>query len=275
MLIKYGFDLEVQLWQPTTLITTMDVHSSQRDAIAWESSFELSEAVLIETFFDEDDNKVRRLTAGPGVVGLKLTGVVNNSGALDERNPGADLVPVQDLPREALPYLRASRYCETDLLSDFAWGAFGSITGGYARVQAVCDYVHDRLRFSYPEARPTRTAAHAMEEQVGVCRDFTHLAVTLCRCLNIPARYCNGYLGDIGVPSDPAPMDFNAWMEVYVGGRWYTFDPRHNARRIGRILIARGRDAADIPMITSFGPHKLTQFKVITEELPEETALAA
>jgi transglutaminase-like putative cysteine protease len=183
--------------------------------------------------------------------------------------------PREGLPPDALPYLRAGRYCETELLSNFAWAAFRSLEGGYAKVQAVCDYSHHRLRFSYPEACPTRTAAQAMDEQVGVCRDFTHLAVTLCRCLNIPARYCNGYLGDIGVPPDPAPMDFNAWFEAYVGGRWYTFDPRHNKRRIGRILIARGRDAADVPMITSFGPHKLTKFEVITQEIPQDTALAA
>jgi transglutaminase-like putative cysteine protease len=188
MLIRYGFDIDIQLWQPTTLITAMDVHESQRAAIVWENEFEASAAGLVQTFVDKDGNKLRRLTAGPGIVGMKLTGVVNNSGVLDDCDPNAELVPVQDLPPAALPYLRSSRYCETDLLSDFAWGAFGSITGGYARVQAVCDYVHDRLRFSYPEARPIRTAAQAMDEQVGVCRDFTHLAVTLCRCLNIPAR---------------------------------------------------------------------------------------
>ena len=275
MLIRYGFDIDIQLWQPATLITAMDVHESQRNAIVGENEFQISTGDRVHTWDDDEGNKFRRLTGGPGTLGVKLNGVVVNSGALDDRDPDAELVPVQNLPPDTLPYLRNSRYCETDLLSSFAWSAFGSIAGGYARVQAVCDYVHDRLRFSYPEARPTRTAAQAMAEQVGVCRDFTHLAITLCRCLNIPARYCNGYLGDIGVPPDPAPMDFNAWMEAYIGGRWYTFDPRHNTRRVGRILIARGRDAADIPMITSFGPHKLTKFKVITEEIPERTALAA
>ena len=275
MLIRYGFDIDIQLWQPTTLITAMDVHRSQRNAIVEENEFQTSTGARVQTWDDDEGNKFRRLSGGPGILGLQLNGVVVNSGALDDRDLDAELVPVQNLPSDTLPYLRNSRYCETDLLSNFAWSAFGSIAGGYARVQAVCDYVHDRLRFSYPEARPTRTAAQAMDEQVGVCRDFTHLAVTLCRCLNIPARYCNGYLGDIGVPPDPAPMDFNAWMEAYIGDRWYTFDPRHNARRIGRILIARGRDAADVPMITSFGPHQLTKFKVITEEIPERTALAA
>ena len=274
MLIRYGFDIDIQLWQPTTLITAMDVHRSQRNAIVEENEFQTSR-VFACSWDDEDGNRLRRLSGGPGILGLQLNGVVVNSGALDDRDLDAELVPVQNLPSATLPYLRSSRYCETDLLSNFAWSTFGSVAGGYARVQAVCDYVHDRLRFSYPEARPTRTAAQAMDEQVGVCRDFTHLAVTLCRCLNIPARYCNGYLGDIGVPPDPAPMDFNAWMEAYIGDRWYTFDPRHNARRIGRILIARGRDAADVPMITSFGPHQLTKFKVITEEVAERTALAA
>jgi transglutaminase-like putative cysteine protease len=160
-------------------------------------------------------------------------------------------------------------------LSDFAWANFGAVSGGWAKVQTICDFVHQRLRFSYPEARPTRTANEALAEGVGVCRDFTHLAIALCRCLNIPARYCNGYLGDIGVPPDPAPMDFNAWFEAFLGGRWFTFDARHNQPRIGRILIARGRDAADIPMIASFGPHSLTRFTVVTEEIKEPASIAA
>ena len=169
----------------------------------------------------------------------------------------------------------AAGYCETDLLSAWAWSNFGHISGGGAKVQAVCDFVHEHLTFSYPTARPSRTAKEALEERLGVCRDFTHLAITLCRCLNIPARYCNGFLGDIGVPPDPAPMDFNAWFEAFLDGKWYTFDARHNQPRIGRILISRGRDAADVAMITSFGPHALTRFTIITEEVPSEAAKAA
>jgi transglutaminase-like putative cysteine protease len=275
MQIRYGFDIDIQLWQPTTLVTMMDVHDSERFTIQWEDRFRTSPELEVRTSVDGEGNRLRRFTAGPGIVSLKLAGVVRNSGKLDDADLDARLSPVEDLPDEVLPYLRGSRYCETDLLSDFAWNSFGAIPGGYARVQAICDYAHDRLRFSYPEARPTRTAAEAMDERVGVCRDFTHLAIALCRSLNIPARYCNGYLGDIGVPPDPAPMDFNAWFEAFVGGRWYTFDPRHNARRIGRILIARGPDAAGVPMITSFGPHQLRKFEVVTEEVRSEQALAA
>jgi transglutaminase-like putative cysteine protease len=194
----------------------------------------------------------------------------------DKVNLTAAAVPVSELTPDVLPFLAASRYCETDLLSNFAWSHFGGIQGGWAKVQAICDFVHERLNFSYPNARETRTAANALEERSGVCRDFAHLAVTLCRCLNIPARFCNGYLGDIGVEPDPAPMDFNAWFEAYLEGGWYTFDARHNQPRIGRILISQGRDAADVAMITSFGPHKLTTFKVFTEELvPGRSMLAA
>ena len=162
-------------------------------------------------------------------------------------------------------YLSGSRYCETDQLADLAWTTFGTLPRTKRMVEAICDYVHDRLAFDYKRACPTRTALQAYEERTGVCRDFTHLAMTLCRCMNIPARYVNGYLGDIGVPPDPAPMDFNAWFEAYLGGRWYVFDARHNSRRIGRIPIARGRDACDVPMIQTFGPHVLETFRVVTE----------
>jgi transglutaminase-like putative cysteine protease len=198
---------------------------------------------------------------------MSLEGVVHNDGLPDPIVQDAEQMPVSSLPVDTLPFLLASRYCETELLNSTAWCHFGGIKGGWARVQAICDFVHDRLVFSYPNARSTRTALEAFNERTGVCRDFTHLAVTLCRCMNIPARYCNGYLGDIGVPSDPSPMDFNAWFEAYVGGRWYTFDARHNVPRIGRILVARGRDAMDIPMLHTFGPHALRTFKVITEEV--------
>jgi transglutaminase-like putative cysteine protease len=164
-------------------------------------------------------------------------------------------------------YLLGSRYCETDLLMDIAWSTFANTFPGWARVQAICDFVHHQITFGYGYARKTRTAFEAYNERAGVCRDFAHLAVTLCRCMNIPARYCTGYLGDIGVPKDPAPMDFSAWFEVFIGGQWHTFDARHNTPRIGRVLIARGRDAADIAISTHFGPGILNLFRVWTDEV--------
>jgi transglutaminase-like putative cysteine protease len=184
-------------------------------------------------------------------------------------------VPVGDLPADALPFLLGSRYCETDLMSELAWSLFGGGPPGWARVQAIVDYTHRRITFGYPHARSTRTASEGHTERVGVCRDYAHLAVTLCRAMNIPARYCNGYLGDIGVPPVDAPMDFSAWFEVYLEGGWHTFDARHNAPRIGRVVIARGRDAADVAMTHSFGPSKLAEFTVITEEITAAARLAA
>jgi transglutaminase-like putative cysteine protease len=195
------------------------------------------------------------------------TVIINDSGKQDEVAPDAPQWDIDQLPDNALVYLLGSRYCDTEKLRDLAWSLFGNIPGGWQRVQAVCDYVHNRIQFGYHHARCDRTAAEAHEERMGVCRDFAHLAITLCRCLNIPARYCTGYLGDIGVPRDPAPMDFSAWFEAFIGGRWYRFDARHNHPRIGRILIARGRDAADVAISTTFGLAELARFSVVTEEL--------
>jgi transglutaminase-like putative cysteine protease len=275
MHIRYGFDIALSLVQPTTILTLMDVHSEYRGGIVDETELQLSRAIPAATIVDRHDNVLRRLSADAGPLSLRLEGVFHTDGREDAVDRTADAAAVSELPPDALQYLLPSRYCETDLLSDFAWTNFGAIPGGWAKVQAICDFVHERLAFSYAAARPTRTASEALAEGVGVCRDFTHLAVALCRCLNIPARYCNGYLGDIGVPPDASPMDFNAWFEAYLGGRWFTFDPRHNRPRIGRILIARGRDAADIPMITTFGSHALTRFTVVTEEVDDAAALAA
>jgi transglutaminase-like putative cysteine protease len=275
MNILYGFDIELELPQAIALLTVMDVHPSRHPDVATESGFQASPGAKVTTLTDCFGNVVRRISAPAGVLSLKLVGVVRDDGMPDKVNASAAAVPVADLPPDVLPFLTASRYCETDLLSNLAWATFGNIQGGWAKVQAICDFVHERLVFSYPNARETRTAAQALEERSGVCRDFAHLAVALCRCMNIPARFCNGYLGDIGVPPDPAPMDFNAWFEAYLDGGWYTFDARHNQPRIGRILISRGRDAADVAMITSYGPHRLSKFKVFTEELSNRQLLAA
>ena len=177
------------------------------------------------------------------------------------------MTPIASLPDDVLLFLVSSRYCDSDKLADFAWTRFGKMAGGSQRVQAICDFVHAKIRFSYPDASPTRCASDSMHEGVGVCRDFAHLAIALCRCMNIPARYCTGYLGDIGVPPDPAPMDFSGWFQVYLSGHWYTFDARHNHPRIGRILMGTGRDAADVALTTSFGRMDLVKFQVISDEV--------
>jgi len=176
------------------------------------------------------------------------------------------MTPIAALPDDVLLFLVSSRYCDSDKLADFAWARFGKMSGGSQRVQAICDFVHAKIRFSYPDASPTRCASDSMHEGVGVCRDFAHLAIALCRCMNIPARYCTGYLGDIGVPVDINPMDFSAWAEVFLDGRWYTIDARHNHPRIGRIVMGRGRDAADVAMSTAFGVANLARFEVVTQE---------
>jgi len=276
VLIKYGFNIEIDIWQETTILTALDIEPGRISDIIVEHPFAATSVASVQPYTDGFGNICRRIYGLPGTVSMSLEGVVHDAGKPDPIAHDAEQVPISMLPVEALPFLLASRYCETELLNDIAWSNFGAVHGGWARVQAICDFVHDRLTFSYPNARATRTALEAYNERTGVCRDFTHLAVALCRCMNIPARYCNGYLGDIGVPADPAPMDFNAWFEAYVGGRWYTFDARHNIPRIGRILVARGRDAMDIPMIHTFGPHALRKFKVITEEIHDSVyAMAA
>jgi len=270
MQIRYGFNIEIDVTQPTTILTAMDVEPPRRGHILHERPLKTTSIERTERYTDCFGNLSRRLIATPGTVSLALEGIIEDSGQPDPVVPNAEQIDVSMLPVETLPFLLASRYCETDLLSATAWNLFGNIQGGWARVQAICDFVHGHLAFGYPNARATRTAFEAFNERVGVCRDFTHLAVALCRCLNIPARYCNGYLGDIGVPADPAPMDFNAWFEAYLGGRWYVFDARHNMARIGRITVAHGRDAMDVPMLQTFGQHVLRRFEVITEEVIDQ-----
>ena len=207
------------------------------------------------------------IVAPKGELRLSADAVVNDTGEPDVVAASAHEHPVQDLPEETLVFLLGSRYCETDLLSEVAWGLFGNSPTGWGRVQAICDFVHQHLAFGYEHARATKTAWEAFNERTGVCRDYTHLAIAFCRCMNIPARYCTGYLGDIGIPPPYGPMDFAAWFEAYLGGHWYTFDARNNVPRIGRVLIARGRDAADVPISNTFGPNTLKSFKVWTDEV--------
>lgn len=266
MLVRVGFEIGVECQQPTPLTMHLSVHPDRQRDIVNETGLHTSRLMAIEAFRDAHGNDCRRALLPAGRTELRYDAVILDDGRPDPVDENAGEVPVDRLPVECLAYLLPSRYCETEYLSDIAWRRFANVPAGWARVQAICDYVHERLTFSYGYARATRTACQAHDERVGVCRDFAHLAVALCRCLNIPARYVNGFMGDIGVPADPAPMDFNAWFEAYLGGRWHTFDARHNTRRIGRVVVARGRDAADIPLIHTFGPHALDLFNVWTYE---------
>ena len=266
MLINYGYEIGISVPKATPLICLLDVHPERRKDISSEAPLHTRPTTPTMMYLDGFGNQCRRLMAPPGETTLRLDGTILDSGKPDEVAPQAREVPVELLPHYLLTFLLGSRYCETDRLGKVAWDLFGGIKPGWTRVQAVCDFVHSHLTFGYPHARSTRTALEAFEEKKGVCRDFAHLMIALCRCLNIPARYVNGYLGDIGVPKDPAPMDFSAWVEVYLENRWYAFDARHNKPRIGRIVVARGRDATDVPLINTFGCHTLTTFKVWTDE---------
>jgi transglutaminase-like putative cysteine protease len=249
------------------MVLMLSVHPWRLPDLAAPHRMTFDPPVAAHDYGDTFGNVCTRVMAPPGRLTIASDFIVSDPGTLDAVEPGAEQAPVQDLPDDVLVYLLGSRYCDTDHLSNMAWSMFAHGPTGWGRVQAICDYVHERLSFGYQHASATRTAWDGFREQRGVCRDFAHLAITLCRCMNIPARYCTGYLGDIGVPIAPEPMDFSAWFEVYLDGRWYTFDARHNHPRIGRILMARGRDATDVALSTSFGQTRLASFKVVTEEL--------
>ncbi len=294
MLIRFGYDIKVTCETPTPMICLMDVRPERNPDIVAAEKLITTPAVETQTYIDMFGNVCRRFTAPQGDFSLWADGTIADSGAYDPIHLDAEEIPIQDLPDECLTYLVGSRYCETDTLSQIAWDLFENVAPGWSRIQAcetdtlsqiawdlfenvapgwsriqaICDFVNGHLTFGYENARATRTAREAYEERVGVCRDFAHLAITFCRCMNIPARYVNGHLGDIGVPILD-PMDFSAWMEVYLGGKWMTFDPRNNTPRIGRIDVARGRDAADVPLINSFGPHVLKSFRVWTYEVTD------
>jgi transglutaminase-like putative cysteine protease len=268
--IKAGYKIAFQCAQDVPMLLMLSVRPERQQDLLSEHRMTFSPGVRARDYLDAFGNVCTRLVAPGGLVEIRNRFIIADSGKPDEVAPDAEQWDIDRLPDEALVYLLGSRYCDTQKLSNLAWEQFSNIPGGWQRVQAICDYVHGRIEFGYHHARGDRTAAECHEERRGVCRDFAHLAVALCRCMNIPARYCTGYLGDIGVPRDPAPMDFSAWFEVFLGGNWYTFDARHNHPRIGRILIGQGRDAADVAISTSFGAAQLAHFSVITEEIGEE-----
>ena len=277
MHIQIGYDIVFQLNSPTTVLGALSVHPSRAGDLLAPEQVVVEPNVPWTSYRDKFDNIITRidLPAGETQLRLRNSAVVRDSGVPDPVNLNARQHALDELPSDMFRFLLPSRYCEVDSeLLQFAWNQFGSTPEGWARVQAICDYVHGHIRFDYMQARANRTALQGWQEGVGVCRDFTHLAVTLCRCMNIPARYVTGYLGDIGVPPAAAPMDFAAWMEVYLGGQWHTFDARNNARRIGRIVMARGRDATDVPIAMVFGWQQLNRFDVVTDEI-KDTAVVA
>lgn len=268
MLIKVGFEIAFVSELATPMMLMLYLHPSRESTTRRPDNLHVTPNVPVTQYFDLYGNRCGRVVAPQGTVVFRNEALVDDCGLPDLQAPNAPQALVPDLPYETLLYLLASRYCEVDSeLKDLAWSLFSHTQPGWHRVQAICDYVHRHIRFDYMAARANRTALEVYRERTGVCRDFMHLAITFCRNCNIPARYCTGYLGDIGVPRADAPMDFSAWFEAYLGGQWYAFDARNNVPRIGRVLMARGRDAADVALTTAFGRNQLQTFKVWTDEV--------
>ena len=267
MQIRVGYELIYDCPQPTPMVLLLNIHHTRAGDIVVPDRMIAEPFVPMTPYRDVFGNWCTRIVAPAGRVRVSASALLNDTGEPDSIAQSEHQHAVEDLPEESLMFLLGSRYCETDRLTGIAWDLFGTSPTGAGRIQAICDYVHGHITFSYQDARPTRTAWEALQERRGVCRDYAHLAIAFCRCMNIPARYCTGYLGDIGVPPPYGPMDFAAWFEAYIGGRWYTFDPRNNIPRIGRVLIARGRDATDVAISNTFGPNTLAGFTVWTDEV--------
>ncbi len=267
MRIRTGFEIAYDCPNPVPMMLMLSVHPSRRQDLETPDWVRTDPMVDVRQYIDGFGNICSRVVAPAGRFVVSADFIIRDDGRVDDYAPDAVQSPAELLPDEALIYLLGSRYCETDRLSEIAWSLFGNTPLGWARVQAIIDFVHDHIRFDYALARPTRSAWEAYQERIGVCRDYAHLAAAFCRCMNIPARYCTGYMADIGVPVVPPP-DFCAWIEVYLGGRWYVFDARNNRPRVGRVLIARGRDATDVAIANTFGEATLAGFAVIGDELP-------
>jgi transglutaminase-like putative cysteine protease len=267
MQIRVGYELIYDCPQPTPMLLTLNIHYTRVSDLIRPDHLLVHPSIPVASYRDSFGNWCSRIEAPRGKLRLTTDALLRDSGAHDVVAPWAVQRTVPALPEETLIFLLGSRYCETDLLSETAWKLFAQSPLGWGRVQAVCDFVHRHITFGYEHASATKTAFQVFGERKGVCRDYAHLAIAFCRCLNIPARYCTGYLGDIGVPASPAPMDFAGWFEAFLGDAWYTFDARNNTPRIGRVLIARGRDAGDVAISTSFGPNTLESFRVWTDEV--------
>ncbi|MBI1246843.1 transglutaminase family protein [bacterium] len=270
MNIRVGYQIEFDSPKPAPMVLMLYLHPSRELTTLKPDQLQVTPPLFVSEYYDLYGNRCGRLIAPPGRILFRNEAIVTDCGLPDIQVPQAGQAQVQDIPNEMVLFLLASRYCEVDSeLKDIAWSLFSHTQPGWPRVQAICNYVHRHIRFDYMQARANRTALEVYRERVGVCRDYMHLAITFCRCCNIPARYCTGYLGDIGVPPAADPMDFSAWFEAYLGGQWYTFDARNNIPRIGRVLMARGRDAADVALTTTFGENTLRTFQVWTDVIPD------
>ncbi|MFN4090133.1 MAG: transglutaminase-like domain-containing protein [Alphaproteobacteria bacterium] len=265
MRISAGCQIVYDCPQPTPMLLMVSPHPSRAGDLIGGHTISFDPPIPARDYTDGFGNTCTRIVAPAGRLTLSTRLLAEDSGEVDAVVPDARQHAIEDLPDEILVYLLGSRYCDTDNLSDIAWSLFGQGPTGWARVQAICDYAHERIAFDYQHASATRTASQAFAGRQGVCRDYAHLAIALCRCVNIPARYCTGFLGDMGAPPPYGPMDFAAWFEVYLGGAWHVFDARNNVPRIGRILMARGRDATDVAIVTNFGPCTLSGFSVFTD----------
>jgi transglutaminase-like putative cysteine protease len=269
--IRLGYELVYECPQPTPMLLVLNIHHTRVGDLVMPDQLVTDPPVPIRGYRDGFGNWCNRIVAPTGQIRLSARGLVNDTGEPDAVVKDAQQHLIEQLPDDTLVFLLGSRYCETDRLSEIAWSLFGGTPPGWERVQAICDYVHRHIAFGYEHARASRTAWEGYCDRTGVCRDYAHLAVAFCRCMNIPARYCTGYLADIGVPASNAPMDFAGWFEAFVGGEWHTFDPRNNEPRIGRVLIARGRDAADVAITTTFGQNTLKHFSVQAKQvIPHE-----
>jgi transglutaminase-like putative cysteine protease len=273
MLIQIGYDIQFELPAETAMVAMLNVHPLRIHDLLAPDDLLIEPPVSSTSYCDDFGNRCVRFTAPAGRLRLTSSALIRDSGKPDAVKLDAREMPVGELPHNALRYLLNSRYCEVDRFSHIAFELFGGVAPGWNRVQAICNWVQAKVAFDYTQARPTKTALDVFTERVGVCRDFQHLAITFCRALNIPARYATGYLGDIGVPARP-PMDFSAWFEAYLDDRWWTFDARNNAPRVGRVLMATGRDASDVAMTTSFGQADLRYFEVVTDEKPADEMMA-
>jgi transglutaminase-like putative cysteine protease len=265
MLIRLAYDIQFDLPADVAMVALLNVHPSRTDDLLQPDELQTEPKLAVTSYFDSFGNRCARFVAPKGHLRLSSSTLIRDSGNPDPFDWNARESAVADLPDEILRFLMNSRYCEVDRFSNVAYELFGNLAPGWGRVQAICNWVHNKVTFNYQQARPTKTAMDVYTERVGVCRDFQHLAITFCRALNIPARYATGYLGDIGVPV-VLPMDFSAWFEVWLDNRWWTFDARNNQPRVGRILMATGLDAADVAITTSFGQADLRHFFVVTEE---------